>query len=813
MKTLLFAAVLAVGAGTNVLAEDEPLEVAQGATKNVTASESHTTIDVHGTLTVSGGTASAVVKLKGTGAMTVGASNGDTASVTVGDYGQIDVGNNVLTVGGSGGTGLITLGGKRKGNTTTSYDYDASHMRCGSIVVSAEATPAATGFIDILRLNDGGSLIQAQYFEKITNLNATCDARILFNGGSLSVGNAYSAGGRFVSTAGKAIVLESENGKPIDLRYRWGGQYYPANGQLKTAGSGDMVVYSETGNEHHFGWNLDIGHIKWGHKGDFRLAKNMWVLCYSTNALPCLADGGDVVLEGNSIYNRLELRGFNQDLNGLRAAANSVVSNSSATVATLKFGSARPDGVLNVPRLGGAITVAKVGAGTLTVTNTPAIPSVDVKAGTVLFAPGCDVRLASLSAAAGAKIVVDGVTVSADSIRLDADNIVETRNGGRLVFASTVAANETAYLAREKVVSGATVDKTGEGTLCYVAKARVLPAALRVREGTLLFAEIGTTNEFWRVTIKAPEVAGNYLNLSPFRLHDGDFAFCDGGCANGTTKYYTQVANTTAPESLTAKQVMFSSTDYTKTKHGSDNPVEPEVAMFINSTVYSCRFNLKPTVGNPATWLVATYRIPALNGKYVYGYDVKSQWDGWNTQYAGTWTVESSPSGKDGTWVVMDEQSAQKARSGESWYRGTVTKVGSAYVSSNNPYPLKAPYLASEGFDPASDVQVDPGATLDCSLVTDGQELSSLTVDWSKSGAAGVLKGVKLAATGTLNLVNVVGKAPTGDLPLAFVDSVTGGDLSGWTVKVDGVVTTKRLLFWSNGKLSLSSVGLTLIVR
>ena len=235
--------------------------------------------------------------------------------------------------------------------------------------------------------------------------------------------------------------------------------------------------------------------------------------------------------------------------------------------------------------------------------------------------------------------------------------------------------------------------------------------------------------------------------------------------------------------------------------------------MFANSSVYSCRFNLKPIVGDSSSWLVATYRIPALNGKYVYGYDVKSQWDGWNTLFPGAWMVKSSPSGKDGTWEVMDEQSAQKARNGESWYRGTATKVGSAYCSSNNPYPLKAPYQASAGFDPAADVQVDPGATLDCSLVTGGQELTSLTVDWSKSGAAGVLKGVKLAATGTLNLVNVAGKAPTGDLPLTFVDSVTGGDLSGWTVTVNGVATTKRLLSWSDGKLSLSPIGLTILVR
>ena len=88
-----------------------------------------------------------------------------------------------------------------------------------------------------------------------------------------------------------------------------------------------------------------------------------------------------------------------------------------------------------------------------------------------------------------------------------------------------------------------------------------------------------------------------------------------------------------------------------------------------------------------------------------------------------------------------------------------------------------------------------------------------MTIDGSKSSEPGVLKGVRLAATGVLNLVNVTGSSPTGDLPLAFSDSVTTGTLSGWTVKVNGAVAANRKLVWANGRLALLPPGLTIIFR
>ena len=88
-----------------------------------------------------------------------------------------------------------------------------------------------------------------------------------------------------------------------------------------------------------------------------------------------------------------------------------------------------------------------------------------------------------------------------------------------------------------------------------------------------------------------------------------------------------------------------------------------------------------------------------------------------------------------------------------------------------------------------------------------------MTIGWARTGTSGLLKGVRRAATGVLNLVNVTAPSPTGDLPLAFADSATTGSLSGWTVKVNGVAVSNRKLVWANDKLALLPPGLTIIFR
>ena len=114
------------------------------------------------------------------------------------------------------------------------------------------------------------------------------------------------------------------------------------------------------------------------------------------------------------------------------------------------------------------------------------------------------------------------------------------------------------------------------------------------------------------------------------------------------------------------------------------------------------------------------------------------------------------------------------------------------------------------GFNPAMNVQVDGGATLDCTQCAARQTLAAITVDVARGG--GTLKNVQLAATGKLYLTNYSGKSGY-ELPLAFVDSVTTGSLSGWEVYVNGELKSNYGLAWQNGKLVVPRTGLMVYVK
>lgn len=232
--------------------------------------------------------------------------------------------------------------------------------------------------------------------------------------------------------------------------------------------------------------------------------------------------------------------------------------------------------------------------------------------------------------------------------------------------------------------------------------------------------------------------------------------------------------------------------------------------MFAASTVFSCLFDSTPypSVDTPASWVVMTYRIPDTYAA-VYGYDPKSQWSGINN-HPGTWSIESSPDGTDGSWELVDEKSGQAAANGQTWYHG-----GNNGTSGNplswDPYTFQS-LRAGGGISPTANVQVAAGATLDASLVDGGQELSSLAVDCTAGG--GTLKGVKLAAGGTLNLVNLpVGlKLAEYAVPLTFDGAGDTANAASWTVQVEGVASRAKLL-WRNGGLYVPDSGTVVLFR
>ena len=158
--------------------------------------------------------------------------------------------------------------------------------------------------------------------------------------------------------------------------------------------------------------------------------------------------------------------------------------------------------------------------------------------------------------------------------------------------------------------------------------------------------------------------------------------------------------------------------------------------------------------------------------------------------------------------MVMDEQSGQAARYGQTWYRGDSTAVAGVHTS--DPYVLKT-VRPGGGCAPAANVLVASGATLDCALVPGGQELSKLTVDAMAGG--GTLKNVRLAASGALYLANVSNPSALAEyaVPISFDGVADTANARTWTLYVNGEQSGKRLA-WRDGGLFIPSGGTVIML-
>ena len=819
LRTIAASAAIAA-ASAAIPAQANTLVVPQGDSVPVTSSAAYDAIEVHGTLSVTGTSATgAILSLNDGGTMTVGADSGDNATVTVGDYGQLKTAHAstaiTTTIGGNGGTGLITIGGKRINNATdilTDQAANTAHFYSGNLYAADDATG---GTIDLVRLNDGGLMLQPQKGCKIVNPNATCDARILFNGGILAIGNAWSAASQFQSVSGgliasgnggKAIILESENGHPIDLRYRWGSETTaPVLGTVKTAGDGSMRVWGETGSANHFGWLVSAGNFEWGHKGDLELANNFCLVCGAANVLPCLADGGDVILTGDSPYNWLNLNRYNQSINGLVATGRSVLTNGNANVATLTFGAARPDGTLQAPVVGGKINVLKTGAGTLTITNTADFAKLTVESGTVRFcrnAAGTN-SIGEIELAAGSALVVDGTTVRA-SVR-NAGAAVTCLNGGRLI--STTSSDGLAIVPAEDV-GGESCEwvKTGAGTLAVVATNLITIPSLHVAEGTLRLSAGGSAHPWLRFSFTAMYANANFC-LSEIKVMDGSGNRVDGGGSQTrlatTDPFYdanvpegSNVANApsdTTPVNMTPQSVWASDATFSRNNTLGYKERSPS-CLFDGQTYTKLQYSSKATAANPKVFVL---RLPS-GAANAAGYLFRNGYSG--TTHPSAWTLESSPDGEN--WTTVDSKSGVvPPSSNTTWYNG-----GEAWPINSGDVP------GAVGFAPTAAVQVDEGAALDCSLVTGGQTLSSIVVDWSCGG--GTIRNAVLAASGTVAIVGVTdAQIPGGtEIPIDFVDVGVTQNLRNWTLTINGVVSKKKLGF-ANGKITVGAPPTVVLFR
>lgn len=360
-----------------------------------------------------------------------------------------------------------------------------------------------------------------------------------------------------------------------------------------------------------------------------------------------------------------------------------------------------------------------------------------------------------------------------------------------------------------------TVEKTGAGTVALVSPSNtVVCGAVHVREGSLLFSERGSTNRFWRFTVKQAAAAGSEICLGPMRLFDRACNVTDGAPTTGTTQKYTVHYPTDAQPVQTCDlpplHMICSSDRYSLADNPPGDNLRPPYCLFFNSTVYSCLFtNQVPQIRVPASWLVVDFRIPDGTG-VTAGYDLRAQWhEPVKSSYPGCWSLESSPDGRDGTWSVMDEQFDQIPSRGQRWYHDS----DNGSTPSTNPYPINRACHGGHGFSPEATVRVDRGATLDCSFVAGGQTVTSLKVDMSAGNGVGTLKGVTFAPSGTIELIGLSQPKNAAAIPLTFVDCEGVEALPSWTLRVNGGTDCGLRLKRKDGALCVQPGGVVLRYR
>ncbi len=640
--------------------------------------------------------------------------------------------------------------------------------------------------------------------------------RVEFNGGALTDAGGWGTAW-FKPDATSTVELASIEGNPILIQHPNAQWKYLLEGKgcVCTSGSGPLeIATSGVHNGTILYCYMNIGSSNYCHTGGTLLRGNNAGITGNIrfNSANCMPPG-EVSLGSSSHKCILYMDGTSQVADRIIAYGTSVLTNdSSSVVSSLVF--TNDNSCLDAALTGGRFSVTMRGSAATDVftMKTPRVNGVfTVERGrAVVQQPrsGGGTYCGNIRLCKDAVLEIDGIAVTTELFMNEGGEIVY-RNGGTLTITKRVDGSALIIdVEGEHVAGSSSFVKSGAGTLYVAGNTRLEADEYHVAEGTMKFVgPTGTTNHWWRFTARQSATAGGTLSIGPVRLLDVNCNFADGGNNASGGGGYEAVAESVSPTDYQPKQYYCSSTDCSNRT--------PDM-FFGSSSVFECTFRSpKPKESDPSTWITWTYRIANANVE-IRGYNLKTQW-GDGSQWPRSWKIESSPSGADGTWVLMDERSGYtEVINGQQWYHN-----GGYGVGGNDNHPSTkisfdgqgVPTLPSKGGVAAeSSVRVDRGATLDCSQCETRQELGALTVDCADGTGVGTLKNVKLASTGVIRLLNVSSSGGM-VLPLEFVDSATSGSLARWTVYVNGEECAKRILAWQDGNLTVQPQGLLMIVR
>ena len=630
---------------------------------------------------------------------------------------------------------------------------------------------------------------------------------------------------------GDYATLRGVNGNDIAIAV---GDWRPFKiGGINTTTEGDcdfkLIGQTDPGAAENNYLAIVTNSISWGHTGDIVIENAMvrieGVKDDMIDMLPYGPGHGGIIISTGSFalgkYGRvgkLNIYQRSQRINWLDASNGGMVTNSvtgESRSATLTFGAGDVAGYVKGP-IGGNIHVKKIGNAAFALHNS-SMPDLTVEDGSVSVVGTS--TLGPLTARTGANITIEeGGTLKADSFAttlapVTAEATYFFGDGGSGSIASvidfagaddavpitiahgaTLEFGSSAELERVAITNSGTIRKVGAGS-CTIASAdaQKLGGMIHVAGGSLAFAGIGNTNEWWKLVVTKVANANGKLRFGQFGLFDKD------GNKLWTSMDVTEGASVATLANGRATYTTPTGWSYENDNNG--NPCIPSKIFTGNWYDYLQIAGMAAQQDQSAQPFEVAFRLPA--GANPAAYFAISAFDGNGPK---EFHVETSPTGADGTWTTVGNGTASMPDWNHYYYwLGDGTWGGICGM------PWKINSNAPANVDvSAATLKVNAGATLD--LTGSHGNIAAIEVDWSSLG--GTIRSLAIPANGTLALVNVpAGTDVLGPTLLSFPAATGTANVKSWTVTVNGTGKDCRIQIDANGALTLAAKSTVILMR
>jgi len=805
----------------------ESLNVPLGETATFNETTNFTDVTVHGTLNVIGGLF----------AVTNGSNTFVDLGPNAGDVGKMTVTNALLKEYTNYARISVRIGKDGGGDQAKLKIYktptNKGNSYLGEFLLARNAATSADRF-EPLEIGEDGWFMVSQ----VKNDNAK-PLVIAFTGNNARLGKFWS-GKIFLTSGGGDIVLKSVDGADINLYGYWGAgvtiNFFDSDqnnrkGLLRTEGTGNVILNIEGTGKGSITC-LNAANVAWGHSGDLIIGTEGYsnysiFQVTADDVLPYGAATGEVIVRSQTNKtkepNIFDLCGTSQLINGLSGTNESVIMNTSPDEAVLVFGTGDTNGrIKDICLTNSAIRCEKTGSGTLTldgaVLNTLSAGSGAIHVASKSYVDTFAITNVALTFAGG------------DSSLLE---VREWRIGPSVTLPMPDGAATNSVFAFPAVPGASAATKGGANFVTYMTPVDAHGIALNVNGGVLRFGGAACANEFWRLVLKKAKIDGKTfiradtgveqfitVGLGSLGMYNGEGVSAIGSA----TTYGPDVAHDpddayllSRGEAMSKNPVVVSSAADKILGGGySSHNVDVLIGtpnVYSNSYDYPC---VNGTDSNnmlvrnfawsvlydgsscggkaldpedESTWEIVTWRMKEEWPKYPTSYAMRRtvNW-GQDNPHLTDWALQSSPDGRAGTWITMDE------RSGQRWWANNEAGSSGLNQQFQFTYNNHIPYLfnslnAGWRFTTFGPVSVAAGATLDLSnLRPENIAFNALKVDLA--AGAGTITHFAPAADGALYLENATAEqlnAKSIRLPLAVGTMISDGNFASWRVFLDGV--------------------------